>query len=386
MAHGGGSTVRHSKIVPHWLKALWDAHPLVVLAISGTIGLGIIVALIWPITDLIAAHDVGAIAGPAGAAKLQTAREAVRTQMLTLGAGVFAAGALIFTARSFTLSRRTVELNTQGQVTDRYSRAIEQLGSDKLDVRIGAIYALKRIARDSDPDHRAVMDVLAAFIREHSREHWPPPEREPNLPSGEASRKKTRPDVQAAIDVIGHRPGMDPEVIDLSGADLTGAYLSCVNLVRADLSGANLTDANLNGARLTRAIVRGAKLNHAHLIDAILTGADLADAHLTDADLTGADLTDAYLGGAHLNDANLSSARLRGTNLVGTDLRAACLLDADLSGTAFAGVYVGGRGLSVVTDLTGAFWPDGVPVPAGWQRVPGSPTLGRVDDAPRSTP
>jgi len=44
---------------------------------------------------------------------------------------------------------RTFELTEQGQVTDRYTKAIEQLGSDKLDVRIGGIYALERIARDS---------------------------------------------------------------------------------------------------------------------------------------------------------------------------------------------------------------------------------------------
>ena len=45
--------------------------------------------------------------------------------------------------------RRTYELTEQGQVTDRYTKAIEQLGSDKLDVTIGGIYALERIARDS---------------------------------------------------------------------------------------------------------------------------------------------------------------------------------------------------------------------------------------------
>ena len=66
--------------------------------------------------------------------------------------------------------RRTHELTEQGQVTDRYTKAIEQLGSDKLDVRIGGIYALERIARDSAKDHPTVMEVLTAFIREHSRD------------------------------------------------------------------------------------------------------------------------------------------------------------------------------------------------------------------------
>ncbi|MGH3218423.1 MAG: hypothetical protein ACRDPY_06785 [Streptosporangiaceae bacterium] len=38
-------------------------------------------------------------------------------------------------------------------MTDRYTKAIEQLGHDKLDVRIGGIYALERIARDSAKGH-----------------------------------------------------------------------------------------------------------------------------------------------------------------------------------------------------------------------------------------
>jgi hypothetical protein len=58
-------------------------------------------------------------------------------------------------------------------VTDRYTKAVEQLGSDKLEVRIGGIYALERIACDSARDHPTVMDVLTAFIREHSHEQWP---------------------------------------------------------------------------------------------------------------------------------------------------------------------------------------------------------------------
>jgi hypothetical protein len=116
------------------LAGWWRTHRHAALVAGAVAGAVLIAAaLIWPITDLIAGHDVGRLAGPQRAVQLKTAREAVRTQLLTLAAGVFAAGALWFTAQNFRLSR-------QGQVTDRYGKAIEQLGSDKLDVRIGAIY------------------------------------------------------------------------------------------------------------------------------------------------------------------------------------------------------------------------------------------------------
>src|SRR5208337_4984035 len=155
-------------------------------------------------------------------------------------------------------------------------KAIEQLGSDKLDVRIGSIYALERVARDSPPDHPAVMEVLAAFIREHSHEQWRPPE--PTTDDLQP-RRTTRPDVQTAITVIGRRNvSYDLGRIDLTGARLTGVNLTGARLISADLTGARLTGANLSGARLT---------------DAYLIGADLTGAYLSGADLTGVYLTSA---------------------------------------------------------------------------------------------
>jgi hypothetical protein len=75
-------------------------------------------------------------------------------------------------------------------VTDRYTKAIDQLRSDKLDERIGGIYALDRVARDSFTDHPTAMEVLAAFIGEHLQAQWSP---------HEPDEGRTRPDVQATL-------------------------------------------------------------------------------------------------------------------------------------------------------------------------------------------
>ena len=85
-------------------------------------------------------------------------------------------------------------------MTDRYTKAIEQLGSGKLDIRLSGIYAPERIAHDSPRDHPTVLEVLAAFIREHSHEPWPPKE-----PGAKTPGRTTRPDVQAAVAVVGRR-------------------------------------------------------------------------------------------------------------------------------------------------------------------------------------
>jgi hypothetical protein len=216
-----------------------------------TVGIAVVVpvaAVSWwllvPAADWLAHRDVGSAKGPL----LQTVRDAARGRLLTLGAGLFAAGALAYTARTFGLS-------CEGQVTDRYAKAIEQLGSDKLDVRIGGIYALERVARDSARDHPTVMEVLTAFVREHSREQWPLPEHGTTDPAPPPER---RPDVQAALTVIGRRhasrdiPGRP---IDLARADLTRADLTDALLFRADLTGACLAQADLARADLTGALV-----------------------------------------------------------------------------------------------------------------------------------
>jgi hypothetical protein len=70
------------------------------------------------------------------------------------------------------MASRTYRLAQQGHITDRYTRAIEQLGSDKQDVRLGGIYALERIAKDSAQDGATIAEVLTALIR--GRAPWPP--------------------------------------------------------------------------------------------------------------------------------------------------------------------------------------------------------------------
>ena len=248
--------------------------------------------------------------------------------MLTLGAGLLATSALLFTARRFVLSR-------DGRVTDRYAKALGQLGCEKLDVRIGGIHTLERVARDSPADHPAVMEMLAAFIRERSREQWPPPD-----PGGQARERSLRPDVLAAITVVGRR--------------LTERDIGPVDLARADLTGADLTGADLGGADLTGANFTGADLTEAVLANAVLARADLPAAKLVRADLAGADL-----GGARLTGADLTRADLTGADLTDVDLTGADLTGADLTRA----------------ELTGALWPVGGPVPAGWDRHTGSGQL-----------
>jgi Pentapeptide repeats (8 copies) len=243
--------------------------------------------------------------------------DARATLLQALAGGALLLGAYL-TWRQVQTGRQQVHLAEQGQITERFTRAIDQLGSEHLDVRLGGIYALERIARDSPGDRSTIGEVLTAYIRGHAP--WPP--RRDGQPPADAAIEEVAflrlraPDVQAALTVLGRGrfAAPDPEAprLDLSDTDLRRAYLS-----RADLRGARLYGAALRKARLEDTDLRGATLTRANLQEAHLVAADLQDAGLRDADLQDADLTGANLGGADLRYANLQGTKLDGADLPG---------------------------------------------------------------------
>ncbi|MET7606914.1 pentapeptide repeat-containing protein [Streptomyces avermitilis] len=243
-------------------------------------------------------------------------------------------------------------ITREGQITDRYNAAVENLGNSSQDVRLGGIYALQRIMEDSPRDQPTVIDVLSAYVRAHTSK----------APSVTADASLDRPDgpandVAAALSVLRDRESRNDGSghVDLSGRDLRGADLHGADLHRADfhdtdLRGVDLHDADLHGANLWSANLSGSKL------DGHLRGVDLHDAILNMADLSNTDLVGLNLHGAKLGSANLSDsfllrtdlsgAMLRGANLNNVNMTNANLVSADLLGTVLAGVDLTGADLT----------------------------------------
>ena len=237
------------------------------------------------------------------------------------------------------VAQENVRVAEEGQVTERFTRAIEQLGQegdDKMAIRLGGIYALERIAKDSEKDHGPVMEVLTAYVRESA--------------SRQEEAKPPPTDIQAILTVIGRREttgdNRGNDRLDLTRTRLVGADLREATLVMTTLSAADLRKADLRKATLVMTTLSAANLSGADLREANLSEADLREATLSAANLRGADLRKATLHEAILSRANLSKTRLSGTTLSGADLRGADLSGANLSGANLSGANLSRANLS----------------------------------------
>jgi len=308
---------------------------------------------------------------------------AIRTGLIQgIGGTVLLIG-LYFTYQNLKATQRNVEIAEDKQVTERFSKAVDMLSSASMHTRLGGIYALERIARDSDDDYWQVMEVLTAFVRSESP--WPPKTEETETEGATAEANSTdqvaeesaapsalvaaveasqsvelqaklseqeqllqvweqeqkereerlaklpslRTDIQAVMTVIGRRKYRykegETQRLDLSKTDLRQLQARGANLTGVDLTGAHLEHTFLIEVRLEEA-----DLSEAHLEQAILWEAHLEHTFLIEARLEEADLKNAFLEHADLREAHLEKANLVLAHLEHADLREAHLEKANL--------------------------------------------------------
>jgi hypothetical protein len=270
------------------------------------------------------------------------------------------------------IARRRHEEQTkadyQRRITESFSKAVEQLGSDQIEARLGGIYTLERISRESKEDYWTVMETLSAFIRE--RAHWKGPDAIPPEIVGRPAA-----DIAAALTVIARRDEKYREceknqgwLLDFSESDMRRAVFQ----EAAQLEQAELWNAHLERASLFRAHLKGAKLGDAHLggavlIEAHLEGAVLIEAHLEGAVLIRAHLEGALLSKAHLERANFFQAHLEQSDLSQAHLDGAYLIEAHLEGACLLGaIGLSQDQLETTTGDAATQLPDGLSPPADW--------------------
>lgn len=230
-----------------------------------------------------------------------------RTALLQLIGGAAAAVTVYFTWRNFVRSmaesaraqeealaaRRQA---TDTRIADSYIKAAELLGRESQAVRASGALAFGRILRSvsesSDlSDYWAVMDALTTFVRHRT-----------DLRKDVAEPPKPDQDIEAAINVLARRtyasvPHRDDDSpTDLSGCNLTGAWMTGGKFPRSYFGGSKFCNANFDNADVSSSDFQRSDL----------TGAYFRSANVKDADFTRSNIEDAYLDGTNLLAAKLN--------------------------------------------------------------------------------
>jgi uncharacterized protein YjbI with pentapeptide repeats len=236
-------------------------------------------------------------------------------------------------------------LSLRAERNGRFLDGVKLLAGRELESRLGGIYSLEALAKDSEADRDRILDTLSAFVRSqgqvYSRETAPendvsytqPPHVEAALRAlSRIERGSRRLDLRraslAGCDAVGINldradlRGADLRLIEFSGATIREAVLDHVlasgavfRLCTLDRSTFNL--ANLEKASFDEASMGSVQLKRAKLADAAFGGASLDGASFVGADLTNAEFPEALLSRAdftraNLDNANFSDARIGG--------------------------------------------------------------------------
>ncbi|MDD9799919.1 MAG: hypothetical protein OXU29_05600 [Gammaproteobacteria bacterium] len=76
--------------------------------------------------------------------------------------------ATIIAAWRARVADKQTQINERGQITERFTKAVEHLGSENIYMRIGALHALERIGHDSENDVVAILRLLSNFVQKQS--------------------------------------------------------------------------------------------------------------------------------------------------------------------------------------------------------------------------
>ncbi|MEM7215317.1 MAG: pentapeptide repeat-containing protein [Pseudomonadota bacterium] len=364
---------------------------------------------------------IGAIGVPFLVWRTWLAAQQTKTAEKQAEAALMQAEAATMQAR---IARKNTEVARENAILQLLNSSVEQLGAQKvqktpfiseeqkqlfdtagqplyheiyvpnIEVRNGAIYALERIMHESEKDAPAIVDTLAAYVRENCGEPKPfeceipkkgdfatlgywydaiknevgdadEPADNTIIARSHVLRKNApadRVDIKTALTVIGRRPdslnGKDTKKPDLRNVNFQGA-----NLSNFDLDWMNFTGAKMQGAIFSEAGMQGVNLFNAKMQGAVLLGAKMQGADLSRAEMQGADLSHATMQGANLfnakmQGANLFGAAMQGAKLRGAEMQGAFLTFAEMQGIDLRGAEMQGADLSDAemqgADLRGA--------------------------------
>ena len=268
---------------------------------------GVCIVLLWFVPKRQTTHLAGI-----GDKERFELENAARTTLAQIIGGAFVLLGVFATWYTVRISQRTLRISQdnlkvaqdtmnatqEAQFTDRFTKAINQLGDKQLDVRLGGIYALERLGKESPEDRAPIVEVLTAFVRTHA-----PVTREtghldcesstsyvPIIHNGKVTGLHTVDhmprtvwpprDVSAILKILDKGVITHQVEIGLNNTDLECAYLADYHLEGVRMQHTHLENAWLFGTHLNGAFLQGLVATNAMFEGATFQDADVRGAHL----------------------------------------------------------------------------------------------------------
>jgi len=207
-------------------------------------------------------------------------------------------------------------LNDQSQtqlVTDQYMQAVGQTGHPSVDVRVGGIHLLERIAKDHPEGYaETIYEVLVSSLREHTRPNPAVAMVVSELAEAHARKERLDEDLPAIEPV-----GSDVEAVLLVLARNRALFDAHVDRLKPGAgrgTGAHLVGLNLTSAWLRGVVLDNATLEDVVLTDARLVGTSFSESKLAKCSFAGASLVDCIFDAGHLDNCGFSWATINGSS------------------------------------------------------------------------
>ncbi len=208
-------------------------------------------------------------------------------------------------ARSARYAAKQAFISNEVNITERMSKAVEFLGSEKESARVGAILALERIAADSPRDHHTIFEQLSGFVKQRRFKK--------DCEIGAVER-----DILLALNVIGRRRlRKQSSQIDLSQCDFRGirlryGFFENVNFFESNFDGASIFDCSFSESNLIRAsflgcIIKNSDFSKSKFQNSILDNARFSDCILKRCDFTRTKVRSMTIGASNLSGSKFVS-------------------------------------------------------------------------------
>lgn len=222
------------------------------------------------------------------------------------------------------------------------------ISEPNIEVRLGGIYLLEKLAREHEELHWPIMEILCAYVRENAGR---PPKFDQNLGKAiivdynnmtidqmnliEKHKNQLKPirvDIQAAITVIGRR-SEERRTSEKNRRKNSLVYRE----FRLDLSNCDLAYANFDGLHFENAIFDNSNFEEASFKLAFVTDVSFSSALLLNTSFRKANGMLANFSSSKCYGTDFNEAKLQGTSFLFSKFAPSNIIDAEFDDALFSG-------------------------------------------------